>query len=175
METIIFSLAVAVSVILFTNKLGVLIERQFGWIFGVIGTILAIAYLWLINMPILMTAEIGLIILMFYGLFRDRAVGRNIQLTMIVVTLVTCLIIAIFASMGLLTWVEFIGSGFMLCAVYCLAQNNFSQVNIRQLGWLLLGTSHFLIAYLGYQKDEIFFADFQIASALVSLVGIIKK
>ena len=74
-------------------------------------------------------------------------------------------ILAIFAFTGMMTVYEFTGAILMLLGTYYLTHRK------EAVGWLLYGISHLFAAYVTNQKGQQFFADFQIASAVVSGIG----
>ena len=116
-----------------------------------------------------MIADFGLVTIMLYGFFiRDKKNDRAENLIRFA-TLFSMLLMTYFAFSGLMTLCEFLSSTIMLCGAYFLTHNKMS------IGWTLALISHLLAAYLGYQKDQNFFADFQIASAMIAFVGIIQN
>ena len=162
-------LQVSVSLILFTNKILVLMGRKSGWLIGAIGCALAIIYLYLIELYVFTALEIGLIVLMLYGYFVKQNKNIHIENTIRIVIILSMMAISYFAFAGLLTVFELISSAGLLFGTYYLTHNK------TTLGWLLYCIGHLITAYIGYNKGQDFFADFQIASAIVSIMGIIKK
>ena len=73
-----------------------------------------------------------------------------------------------FAFTGVMTLVQFFSSVLLLMGTYYLTHKKLSW------GWILYAISHVLAAIVGYKVGQIFFADFQIASAIISIAGLIK-
>lgn len=162
-------LQIAVSLILFSNKIFVLIERKTGWLLGAIGCTLAIFYLYLIELYVFTTLEFGLVVLMLYGfLKKDRGNNRTETWIRIVIFL-SMIVMTYFAFTGMMTIYELLSSTGLLFGTYFLTHDK------KSLGWILYCIGHCITAHLGYNKDQDFFADFQIASAIVSVVGVIQS
>ena len=83
--------------------------------------------------------------------------------------LIAAVLFFVFAYNGLITMIELLSSFGMLWGTYFLTHKRV------RWGWILYGVAHLLAARLGYQKDQDFFADFQLASAIVSFIGASKK
>lgn len=161
-------LQISVSLILFTNKIFVLIgKKKSGWLLGVIGCVLAIAYLYLIKLYVFTALEFGLAVLMFYGFLAQSKKNTRIENMIRVITFIAMITMTYFAFSGMMTVYELLSSGGLLFGTYLLTHNK------PVLGWILYCIAHGITAYLGYSKDQDFFADFQIASALVSIAGAI--
>ena len=161
-------LQIAVSVIFFTNKTLVLADKKSGWLVGVVAATLATFYFFRIELYIYTVLELGLIVLMGYGFLWA---GQKKPLTEMVInwtTAIAMLVMTIFVFTGLMTAVEFGSSVALLLGTYFLTHNQISW------GWSLYALAHGLAAYLGYHKDQQIFADFQVASGIVSLVGLLK-
>lgn len=162
-------LQISVSLIFFANKVAVLVEKKVGWIFGVIAALLAFFYFYLLGMYIYTVLELGLIVLMGYGFFKKQKKNPQVEVMIRVVLAVVMLTLALFAFNGLITIVELVSSLGLLWGTYYLTHEKI------RAGWLLYVVGHTTAAYLGINKDQMFFADFQIASAIVSLVGMVKR
>ena len=160
-------LQVAVALILFTNKVFVLIERKTGWLLGAIGCALAITYLYVLGLYVFTVLEFGLVILTLYAFFKGKNKKPRTEFFIRLVIVIAMVIMTIFAFAGKMTMYELAGSILLLFGTYYLSHEK------KSLGWALSGIAHVLTAYLGYYKNQQFFADFQIASALVSLAGTI--
>ena len=174
-------LAIVVAIIFFVNKVLVLLEQKSGWLVGMVGAILATAYLYLIGLYIFSVLEMGLIVLMGYGFFAKDHKNKLIEQCIRGVTVAATLISAYFVFAGMTTVYEIIGSIGMLVGTYLLTHEN------KKLGWFLYAIAHGITAYLCYGKSVslhndshttaaiIFFADLQIASALIACVGLCIK
>lgn len=162
-------LQVLVSLLFFGNKVLVLVGKKFekfGWLLGVIAASLGVAYFYLLGMYVYTVLEIGLIVLMSYGfLHKDTTKNEKVETTIRVVTGVVMLVLACVVFSGAITIIEFVSSIFMLAGTYLLTHSK------KRLGWILYGIAHLAAVYLGYAKGQQFFADFQLASAIVSAVG----
>ncbi len=161
-------LQISVSVILFTNKIFVLIGRKTGWLIGAIGCTLAIAYLYLIGLYVFTALEIGLVVLMLYGFFAGEKKNIQTENLIRIVIILAMLAMTYFTFAGMMTIYELISSAGLLFGTYYLTHNKIA------LGWILYCIGHSVAAYLGYTKHQNFFAFFQIASALVSIAGVVK-
>lgn len=162
-------LQVLVSLLFFGNKVLVLVGKKLektGWLLGVIAASLGVAYFYLLDMYVYTVLEIGLIVLMSYGfLHKDTGKNENVETAIRVVTGAVMLILACVVFTGTITIIEFVSSILMLAGTYLLTHNR------KQLGWILYGIAHLAAVYLGYVKGQQFFADFQLASAIVSAAG----
>ncbi len=164
----IWILQVLVSVIFFANKLLVLVGRKSGWALGAVAATLGVFYFYLIHLNIYVALEAGLIILMCYGFIgskKNPRVDKWIRL----MTTTAMLLLAIVAFGGMLTVVELISSSCLLWGTYLLTQGKARQ------GWFVSVAAHSLAAYLGYERGQQIFLDFQVASAMVSFVGATTK
>lgn len=167
--TVIPILEVAVGVIFFANKVFVLAEKRLGWFMGVIAAILSFFYFFLIELYVFTALEVGLMVLMGYG-FLHRGSRRNKKVERFLNYTITTVMAALtyFVFSDLMTVVEFFGAIGMLSGTYYLTHDR------MRLGWILYGSAHVLSAILGYHVNQPFFADFQVASAIVAAVGVIK-
>ena len=161
-------LQISVSLILFSNKILVLIGKKTGWLLGAIGCTLAIAYLYLIELYVFTTLEFGLVSLMLYGFLARNSKNTRVENLIRIVTILAMLAMTYFAFAGMMTIYELLSSAGLLFGTYFLTHNKVA------LGWTLYCIGHLVTAYLGYNKNQNFFADFQLASALVSIVGVIQ-
>ena len=165
----IWTLQVLVSLIFFVNKLFLLSERKLGWLLGAVAATLAILYFYLIGLPIYTVLEASLVILMAYGFLKKETENPRVEFVIRLVVIVAMFLLAIFAFNGLITIIELPSALSMLWGTYLLTHNKMRR------GWIFYGVAHLLAAILGYQKEQLFFADFQVASAIVCFVGATKK
>ncbi len=161
-------LQISVSLILFSNKIFVLLGKKTGWLLGAIGCTLAIAYLYLIGLYVFTTLEFGLVALMLYGFFVRDNKNTRIENLIRVITIIAMLAMTYFAFAGMMTIYELLSSAGLLFGTYYLTHNKIA------LGWALYCVGHLITAYLGYSKNQNFFADFQLASAMISIIGMIQ-
>lgn len=166
METFFHILSIVVAVLFFINKLLYLIGKKTSWGIGIIAASLAIIYLIHIDMLIVATVEIGLIVYMIYGHFahdKEAVTPKHYkEFLFIALTL-----IGAWSFRGWDTIWEWAGSLLMVLGVALLAKKN------HYWGWIWLSVSHFIFAYIIYQKGvtQRFFADFQVASGIVGLIA----
>jgi len=161
-------LQISVSLIFFANKVFVLMGKKTGWLLGVIAAILAIFYLYMLELYVFTALEFGLIALMGYGFLVGTKKNLRIERLIHMIIFLVMAVFTYFAFNGMMTIYEFLGSAGLLLGTYFLTHDK------RQLGWLLYCVAHLITAYLGYLKGQNFFADFQIASAIISIAGILQ-
>jgi hypothetical protein len=166
--TLILLLQILVSLIFFANKVFVLAGKKTGWLLGAVAATIAVFYFFLIELYVYTALEFGLIILMGYGFFKKEKKSPRTEKAIQATTVTAMLLLALFACSGLMTLVELLSSLGLLAGTYALTHSK------QRTGWLLYVVAHCLAALLGYNKGQLFFADFQIASAIVSLVGAIQ-
>jgi hypothetical protein len=168
MENITLWLGIIMSIILFGNKILLLINQKSGWLVGALGTVLAVIYLLLLKFPIMATAEIGIIVLMLYGFFAKETPSEKVEWFVRIVAICTFIFIAYFTFSGILTIVECLASIFALFGVYLFTHKK------EFIGWFFYCICHLLTVYMAYEKHQDFFEHFQIASAIVSMAGMVK-
>lgn len=164
METV-FLLQVSVSLIFFLNKLLLLVEKKSGWLVGAIAALLALIYFYIIGLYVYTVLEIGLVALMIYGFVVKTKVPRIERLINILI-IVLMFALMIFSFSGMLTVYELISSATLLLGTYYLSHSRL------MLGWCLYIVAHFLATIVGFSKHQLFFANFQIASVIVSMVAV---
>lgn len=155
----------SVSIIFFTNKILVLAGKKSGWLIGAVAAALASVYFLLLDLKIYVILEFGLVILMGYGFFKQEERNQRVEDSIRVVLGAVMLLQAIFVFEGSITVIEFASSIGMLVGTYLLTHDGI------RLGWAFYAIAHIMAAYLGYAKEQQFFADLQIASAIVCAVG----
>ena len=162
-------LEIAVGVIFFANKVFLLAGKRLGWFIGTIAATLAFFYFLLLGLYIYTVLEVGLVVLMGYGFLhrrsrRNKKVERVLHYTIAIIMTV----LAYFVFSGLMTMIEFVGAVTMLSGTYYLTHNK------MRLGWAVYGVSHIFVIILAIYANQMFFAHFQMASAIVALVGVIN-
>ena len=165
-------ISILVSLIFFVNKILVLLGKKIGWLVGAFAAVLAIIYFLMLELYIFTVLEFGLIVLMGYGFWAKEETNLSVEKLIQIVIVVVMTVLVFFAFTGMMTVYEFTGAILMLLGTYFLTHRR------EALGWLLYGISHLFAAYVTNQKGQQFFADFQIASALVSAIAfllIVKK
>mgnify|MGYP000305380256 CR=1 FL=1 len=158
-------LQISVSIIFFANKLFVLLGKRAGWIFGAIAATLALFYFYKLELYVYTTLEGGLIVLMLYGFFPNRS--KQTELWIRILIALTMLAIGYYAFSGYITIIEFVSSIFLLWGTYLLANKKLI------FGWSAYIIAHALATILGYKVGQIFFADFQLASVIVAVAGLV--
>lgn len=162
-------LQIAVALIFFVNKVLVLVGQKSGWLVGAFAAFLAVLYFYGIGLYIYTALELGLIVLMTYGYFKKEKKNQAVETTIRFLTVVVMTAIAFFAFSGRLTIVELFSTSGLLWGTYLMTHDRLN------LGWAVCAVAHVFAGYLGYNKGQTIFADFQVASAIVSVVGATKK
>lgn len=161
-------LQISVSLILFTNKVYILKGKKVAWLIGMIGTMLAMAYLYLIGLYVFTVLEIGLVVLMAYGFFQKEEKNLLVEIIINLIIGISAIAMTWFVFNGIMTVCELIGSMGLLIGTYYLTHGK------QKIGWLCYLAAHLVTAYLGYDKHQYIFAFFQIASAVISFIGFKK-
>ena len=164
----IWVLQILVSLIFFANKVFVLAEKKVGWLLGAIAATLGVFYFYFLGLYVYTALEVGLIILMGYGFLKKDHKNPTVETMIRLVTIAVMCLLAFFAFSGLITIVELGSSLGLLLGTFFLTHRKVKT------GWILYTLGHLLGAYLGYNKGQQFFADFQVASAIISIVGVMK-
>lgn len=169
MTLAIMSLQIAVSLIYFTNKVFILLNKKVGWLVGAIAASLATIYFSLIGLHVYVTLNVGLIILMGYGFLKGEKKKPKVETFIKIVTIAVMFIMAYHTFTGAITIVELISSLALTAGTYYLTHNS------KRLGWFLFCVGHATAVYIGYAKNQNFFGDFQIASVIISIFGMFEK
>ena len=165
----------SVSVIFFFNKILVVIGtkesklRRIGWLLGVIGASLAVAYFLLLNLYVFTVLEFGLIGLMGYGYLAKENKNPRVEKLINLLILVVMVALTYFVSVGRLTLLELGGSVGLLFGTYYLTHSK------PRLGWIFYSFGHGCTIYVACHKTQWVFAFFQSLSVLVSIYGFFKK
>ena len=167
-EMTIWILQVLVSLIFFAQKAFILAGKKAGWLVGVVAAVLAIFYFYLLGLYVYTVLELGLVVLMGWGFFKTSENPR-VETLIRLTTAVVMIFLAALAFGGLLTIVELMSSIGMLSGTYYLTHKRV------RLGWGISVGAHLLAWWVGISKEQQIFADFQLASAIVCLVGAMKR
>lgn len=159
-------LEIAVALTFFLNKILFLLGKKSGWAVGAAAALMAIAYFGLLGLVVFTTLEIGLVILFAYGLLRNARNQKMEGMIRLAVGVVMS-ILAYLAWQGLMTAVEWISATLMLGGTYLFLRGH------NRWAWGTYVLSHAMAAWMGLGKDQEFFAIFQIASSLVSVIGLV--
>jgi len=162
MTQLISFLQISISLIFFTNKTFVLIDKKTGWLIGAIGAVMGTLYFSLLHLYCFAVLDAGLVILMSYGFIAKAQKNQKVENVLHLVILLAMLSLGYFAFSGVMTVVQFFSSALLLMGTYLLTHQKTSW------GWILA-------AIVGYKVGQMFFADFQIASTIISIVGLVKS
>jgi hypothetical protein len=163
-------LQIVVSLAFFVNKVLVLVGRKReGWFVGALAAFVGVFYFYMIGLYIYTALEVGLVILMGYGSLMKTEKNPKVEFAIRSVTVIIMLVLTLWAFSGLLTGVELLSSLGLIVGTYFLTHDK------PVAGWVTYAVAHSLAAYLGYGRGQQFFADFQVASAIISIVGATKK
>ena len=169
MANSIMFLQISISLIFFTNKAFVLIDKKTGWLIGAIGAVMGTLYFSLLHLYCFAVLDAGLVVLMGYGFFAKAQKNQKVENVLHLVIILAMFSLGYFAFSGVMTVVQFFSSALLLMGTYLLTHQKTSW------GWILYAISHVLAAIVGYKVGQMFFADFQIASAIISIAGLIKS
>ena len=165
METIIFALQVTVSVAFFSQKVLVLLGKKAGWLIGAITALVATIYFLLINLYCFAALDVGLIALMAYGFFIKKK-SPKIEKAINIIIAAIMLILVYSTFTGLMSIIEFISSIGLMIGTYWLTHQKVAH------GWAAYTIAHILASIVGYGAEQHFFADFQVASAIITFIGL---
>jgi len=163
-----------ISLIFFSNKIGLFLERKnpIGWLMGAIAAMIAIFYFLFLNLFVYAIGEIGLFVLMIYGAIIKKEI-RDVERVIQFVTFLVALVLTFLTFQGHLTILEFFSSVGMLIAFYLLHPKN--SMWKMKWGWAMLAATHLTAAHIGYVKHQEMFAHFQIASSILGIGGALKN
>ena len=163
---VVLVLQIIVSVAFFAQKAFLLAGKKSNWLIGALTAIVGVIYFYLVNMYIYSALDCGLIILMAYGFFKKEKKNPTIEMfiRITVAIIMTVLLFAAFA--GIIGVLEFISSLGLMFGTYWLTHKKV------KIGWIAYITAHIFGIIVGYSHNQITFADFQIASAIVCFAGL---
>jgi len=161
-------LQIAVALIFFANKVFVLAGKKSGWLLGAVAASLGVVYFFLVPLYVFTVLEIGLIFLMGYA-FVAKEKNPKMEKAINAVIVIVMVTLTVFVFKGMMTVIEFLASTGLLFGTYFLTHKKI------QLGWGFYILAHSLAAIVGYGAKQSFFADFQIASAIVSIAGVARE
>lgn len=164
--TIFQILQVLIGISAFVNKVLLIQRIRVGWLIGALATLLAIYYFLILHFYVYAVVEVGLTILMVYGYFFETHKKQLMEYLINGVTLLFMILICFFTSTGFMSVLELVGAISMIAGAYTFTHER------RGFGWGLYLITHLVTAYLCYPKQQQFFGDMQIASALVAGVGL---
>jgi hypothetical protein len=163
-------LQIVVSLAFFVNKFLVLVGRKReGWFVGVLANLAGVFYFYQIGLFVYVGLDAGLLVLMAYGVFQSNRKNPNVEKTMRAVIVTIMIFLAVKSSQGYMTAIELLSALGLVIGTHLLTHDK------PRAGWAIYTVAHLLVAYLGYGRGQLVFTTFQIASAIVSIVGATKK
>ncbi len=142
-------------------------DRKIAWITGIIASIVSIYYFYVIGLNIYSGLEVGLVILMGYGLVKNKT--TRIEDLINLFTGVLCLILAYLSFVGLLTMFEMISSVSALLGIYFLAHNK------DKLGWSIWIATYLMTTWVVYEKGQMVMVVYQLFSLILAVYGLNKS
>ncbi len=159
-------LQIAAGLTAFTNKVFLFSGKRVGWVIGFIAGILSTFYFFGIGFYVYTVVQIGFSILMLYGYFAKEVTSQKIQASIISLTALISIFVAIVTMNGILTVLESLCALAGLWATFALSKDK------HLAGWSLYVFMHFLLTYLTFLKGQYFFSNFQLASGIIALCAI---
>ncbi len=142
-------------------------DKKIAWITGIIASILSISYFYSLGLTIYAGLEIGFIVLMLYGLVKNKT--QRVENTINIFIGVFCLILGYLSFAGLLTALELISSITPLMSIYYLAKNK------NKTGWILMVITCIITTYVVFEKGQFIFTAYQVVSLLLAIYGLKKS
>ncbi len=142
-------------------------DKRIAWITGIIASILSIFYFYFLGLNIYAGLEIGFIVLMIYGLMKNKT--PRVENIINIFTGVFCISLGYLSFTGLLTGLELISSITPLLGVYYLAKNK------NKVGWVLMVITCIITTVVVFEKGQIIFAIYQVISLILALYGLKKS
>ncbi len=159
-------LEIAVSLLYFTNKIFLFLEKKAGWSFGIAASFLATIYFLFLKLYIFLSLEFACLTIMILGLLGNR---KTTRISYIIYGIITLVMIYLLVNVDVSGWTEFITSILFIMAFLLLAHQRWN------LGWLTLGAAHVLMMIILLGKEQDFFALMQGLSVMVCILAIAKK
>jgi len=163
-------LSVLTSIFGFLHKVLILKNKRMGWLFGFVSGLLFSGYFYSTNLKVLSISSISFTVLALYGLiFNKCETSIYIENFIRIITIIACLILSYATFNGTITILQLFASVFQIFGAYLLTHKKILY------GWIGFLFAHSIIAYLSYQTNQTFFADFQVASAIIAVLGILES
>ncbi len=157
-----------VSLLSFVHKIFLLKkERHIAWILGIVASVLSIIYFYSIGLFIFSGLEVGLTVLMAYGLLKTKT--KKIDNFINIGTGIFCFMLAYLSFTGILTITEFAASIGSLLGIYFLAHNK------NRTGWFIWNITHIVIIYVTLSKQQYIFSLYQTFCLIVAIVGLVRS
>jgi hypothetical protein len=152
-------LEIIVGVLYFSNKILFALNKSSAWYIGISASLCAVLYFYLLDSAMLVGLEVSFVVIQALGLFLE---GEKTVNPKYLYGSIFFLMILLFYLVSKSTWVEFILSSSFIVGVYLMA------IRVKNIGWVLLGIGHFLMAYFTYFKGQYIFMTLQLLSILVA-------
>ncbi len=172
MQTFILWLGVVVLVPLFIFRVLFLFEGKKPSIaYESIGTLLVISYYELLHLRIMMTAEIGVFILILYTFITTKPVPEKHQRVIVGLTVGLILIFTFFTTQEPTRWIACMAALFLIFGNYALNNKR------KPAGWVLFSLYYFCTAYVVYAHAPLhdFFIHAQIFLGMLCFMGFIRR
>lgn len=162
------SLEIIVTVLSFIHKIFLLKQdRKIAWSIGIIASLLSIYYFYTIHLSVYVGLEIGLSILMLYGLFMIKS--KKVEDLINIFTGIFCILIAYWSFIGLLTIYELISSITALLGIYFLTHKK------DKIGWIFWIATYIVTMYVVFQKGQLLFFIYQFFSLILAIYALKKS
>ncbi len=142
-------------------------DKRVAWIVGIVAGIISVIYFYAVQLYVFSGLEIGLLVLMGYGLTGKSK--KSISDTIQALTGILCLTLTYFSFSGVLTILEGVSSVGAVFGVYFLAHNR------DRTGWIIWVFTHLLIVYVTLEKGQQFFVAYQVFSLIIAIYGVVKS
>ncbi|MEI8062308.1 MAG: nicotinamide mononucleotide transporter [bacterium] len=142
-------------------------DKAIAWITGIIASILSISYFYSIGLHIYAGLEVGFIVLMLYGLVKNKT--QKVENIINIFTGIFCLILGYLSFVGVLTFLELVSSITPLMAIYYLTKNK------NKSGWVLMVITCIITTFVVFEKGQIIFAIYQVVSLILAIYGLKKS
>lgn len=159
-------LEIIVSILYFTNKVLLFLEKKSGWLIGILASALSSVYFLGLKFYIIFLLEIACFLIMVFGWFGKK---NSKLFSYFVYSAITVVMLFLLFNIEESGPMEFFTSICFMAAFLLLAENRW------HLGWSSLSVAHFLMLFISLGKDQNLFATMQAMSVIVCLLAIIKK
>jgi hypothetical protein len=165
-QAILLAAQIAAATLLFSQKVLVLAGNRNGWLIGAVGTLAAMGYFVSIEMWILALYGVGIFIGMLYGKWwSPDHTDPRVELIIQAVALGSCALLLIAVYHDAMSYVQMTVNLAIALGTYLLTHGR------PAAGWASYAMGNALCAWLFINHGQQFFADFQIASAIVCAIG----
>ncbi len=142
-------------------------DKTIAWVTGIVASVLSIIYFYIVGLNIYSGLEIGLTVLMLYGLMKNKT--RRVENIITVFTGLLCIFLGYLSLSGFLTVLELVSSIIPLLAIYFLTNNK------NKLGWMCMVATCLITTYVVFEKGQFVFAVYQIISLLLAIYGLVRS